>query len=365
MFELNNEQRKCFALQPVLDAWERVELKPSPYDKHKTYAYLDGLRVVKMILVCDIPGWELYYECTVDEALSDDKTKLLPKTQKGKPQNFTSSNLEKRTRRGMALSYCRYIITLFSFDTEQDFYSSYYEGTEINCFEDFKGWVDDWCRATGEKELAEINAFASKTRVHRKFKEGDFFRYRINRWLYGYGRIILDINKMRKDGIKFWDIFMGKPLYVAVYHIATEDKNLMPEQLVDLKMLPSQLIMDNIFYYGECEIIGNLPLKEEEKDYPIHYGLSIRAGERNRVVYQRGTTYISVVDANAPVPRYHFNGVGFSLNISLPILLECIRTNSNDPYWEKGLPGCIEKDLRNPKLKNTLTEVERYFKLSR
>jgi len=42
MFELTNEQRKCFALPPVLDAWKRIEVKAGPYDDYVTYAYVDG-----------------------------------------------------------------------------------------------------------------------------------------------------------------------------------------------------------------------------------------------------------------------------------------------------------------------------------
>ena len=108
----------------------------------------------------------------------------------------------------------------------------------------------NWCLNTGEKELKDINEFANRTKIHQKFKEGDFFRYRINRSLFGYGRILVDYAQMRKKGIPFWDIFMGKPLCVAVYHIATTDSNLKPEQLLGKKMLPSQMIMDNIFYDG-------------------------------------------------------------------------------------------------------------------
>ena len=44
MFELTNEQRKCFALPPVLEAWERIEVKKGPYDTCNTYAYIDGQR---------------------------------------------------------------------------------------------------------------------------------------------------------------------------------------------------------------------------------------------------------------------------------------------------------------------------------
>ena len=364
MFELTNEQRKCFALSPVLDAWERVEVKPSPYDKHKTYAYLDGHRVVKVIEICEDPMWELYSEYSVNEILSEDKTKILPKTTKGKPQNFTSSNLQKKTRIGMTISYYTDYVYIYNATTQQDFYRSMYDGVKFENFADFQKWVDSWCSDTGEKELEEINTFAQRSKVHQKFKEGDFFRYRINRFLYGYGRIILDYDKMRKEGTKFWDVFMGKPVCVSVYHIATEDATLTPEQLLSKKTLPSQVIMDNIFYYGECEVIGNIPLKEEEKDYPIHYGRSISAKERNRTNYQHGKTFISVKDANAPHPNYIFNGVGFSLHVILPILFECIETDSNKPYWEMAPIGWVSGDLRNPKLKDTLVEIEKYLGIS-
>ena len=53
MFKLTNDQRKCFALVPVRDQWERIEAKPSPYDQFKTYLYLEGDTIVKCILSGD------------------------------------------------------------------------------------------------------------------------------------------------------------------------------------------------------------------------------------------------------------------------------------------------------------------------
>ena len=82
--------------------------------------------------------------------------------------------------------------------------------------------------------------------------------------MYGYGRILVNYDKMRKDGVEFWDVFFGKPLCVAVYHMVTDRNDLTPAELVNYKMLPSQMIMDNCFYYGECEIIGNLPIDSDE-----------------------------------------------------------------------------------------------------
>ena len=77
MFELTNEQRKCFALVPVSDHWERIELKPSPYDQFKTYVYIDGNRIVKCILC----GEAQYCEYELSEQISADRKFLLPKTQ--------------------------------------------------------------------------------------------------------------------------------------------------------------------------------------------------------------------------------------------------------------------------------------------
>lgn len=65
-----------------------------------------------------------------------------------------------------------------------------------------------------------------------------------------------------KDGGKFWDILMGKALCVSVYHIITENPNVNIYDLQELQSCPSAYMMDNKFFYGEYEIIGNAPLPE-------------------------------------------------------------------------------------------------------
>ena len=365
MFELTNEQRRCFSIAPVLDTWKKVEVKASPYDHYVTYAYIDGQRIVKVIQVSDEPGREMYQEYGVDQMLSEDGSKIMPKTNKGKPQNFTSANLVKKTRVGMALTFSHRYLAVDNNTTEQSFYYSAYNSKNPETLQDLADYVDDWCRHTGEKELADINQFAQQKKVHQKFQEGDFFRYRINRNLYGYGRILVDYAKMRKEGIPFWEIFMGKPLCVAVYHIVTEDANVQPEQLVHLKMLPSQMIMDNTFYYGECKIIGNMPIAPDEDNYTIHYGRSINACRWDYLYYQCGKTFVALEgEKELDVYKgYSYGGfrngsIGWILNIKLPILLECINSNSNDPYWNMMPTHTTDKDLRNPKFKNELQMVK-------
>ena len=370
MFELTNEQRKCFAIPPILDSWKKVEVKASPYDHYVTYAFLDGLKIVKVIQVSDTAGSEMYQEFGVEQTLSEDGTKILPKTDKGKPQNFTSANLAKKTPIGMSISFDSGYFAVVNNTADQCFYRSFYNAEKPETLKDFSMWVDNWCLNTGEKELKDINEFANRTKIHQKFKEGDFFRFRINRRLFGYGRILVDYAQMRKDGIQFWDVFMGKPLCVAVYHIATEDATITPEQLIRLKMLPSQMIMDNIFYYGECEIIGNMPIDPDEDNYTIHYGRSIDALKPNYLYYQSGKTYVALkgekeldLHSSDVLGGFSNKGIGWDLHIQLPILLECIKKKSNEPYWDMIPAWRANQDLRNPKFKKELKQIKKQMGL--
>lgn len=356
MFELSNEQRRCFGLPPVLASWKKVEVEPNPCDMYYTFAYLDGRRIVKVIQVYDEqPGQECYCEFGVDELLSEDGTTLLPKTQKGKPQNFTSTNLRKRTPVGMRLNYNRGHAALTNYTSGKAFYCSAYDDVEMDSFQSFTRWVDRWCRDMDERAQKEIDAFALQKRHPQKYREGDFFRFRINRTLYGYGRILLDFSQMRKKGIPFWDIFMGKPLCVAVYHAATENPDLSPDRLAGSMTLPPQMIMDNIFYYGECEIIGNLPLGKEPWDFPVHYGRTIRMGEQG-IRYQCGRTFLEL-EGEELYPGFRNGSIGWNLDVRLIVLRECIAEHSNEPYWRMMPPFRVNQDLRNPRYRRELARI--------
>lgn len=356
MFELTNAQRRCFALPEVQPGWKKILLHPSPYDRHDTYAYMDGNRICKLIQT----GEALYLETTMNETVSDDGTQLLPKTSKGKPFKLTAAALTKRTPVGMTISYCRGHIAVYHHGTQQNYYISSYEGVTAQRPEDFILWLEDWCAHTGEKELADIQAFADREKVHQNYQEGDFFRFRISRGQYGYGRILLDFNCMRKEKIPFWDIFMGKPLCVAVYHIVTARTDVSIEELSHLKMLPPQMIMDNIFFYGECEVIGNRPVLPEEEDYPIHYGRSISRGD-DRLMYQCGRTFLSLEGAQEVCHGYRHGGIGRTLDVRRPVLLACIEAHSNAPFWQQEHFYKVREDLRNPCNREDLEKIRRQF----
>lgn len=351
MFELTNEQRRCFALVTVKQNWERIKIKASPYDKFETYAYCENNIIRKCVITSDIE----YCEYELCEIISDDGKYLLPKTPKGKPVLLSSSNLLKRTGLGMCLNYNHRYITLYNDSTQCSYYSMSYEDNDIENINDFEEWVNNWCAETTEKDIVDIKNFAKQSRRHVKFNEGDVFRFKIDRRLYGYGRVILDFDKMRKRKETFWDILMSKPLVCSVYHIATERKDVTVDELKNLKSLPSTIIADNNLFYGEYEIIGNLPITENE-DYPIMYGRSIDYRKKS-ICFQYGKTFREIENGVLLHGGFINNGVSFSLNFQKNVLLDCIQANSNVPYWEDYFEYTTNSDLRNPKFHKERKEI--------
>lgn len=354
MFELTNEQRKCLGLNPVSDTWKCLEIKPSPYDDFKTIAYLDNNIIVK----CVVSGEKIYTESELYEAVSEDCKYLMPKTTKGKASPLTSSNLQKRTAVGMCLSYCNSRIEIYNNKTQCTYYSTNYEDLSIGNISEFEEWVNNWCNETTEQDITDIENFSQQKRRHIKFNEGDVFCFKITRRLYGYGRILLDYDKMRKEKQPFWDILMTKPLVCSVYHIITERTDLKTEELSNLNSLPSTIICDNKLYYGEYRIIGNIPINKNE-DYPVLYGSKNLCLNGNSVCLQHGKIYKQLQNQKALYTAFTNNHVSFSLNVKINILTKCIESNSNEPYWDLYYPLYTQGDLRNPKFRKELSEISK------
>ena len=368
LFELNNHQRACLGLVPVEDSWVRIKLKPSLEIQVDTYAYVEGTRIHKMIRVSDIS----YQEYSMNETLSEDGEYILPKTAKGKPVKLSSATLGKKTPVGMFFSWQHDYLTIYNATSQQSYYrSSVDEPTlTLKTMPEFLAWLDKWCAETTDEDRVDVAAFADRKRVHQKFREGDFFRFRIDRRHWGYGRILLDYDAMRKQKIEFWDVFFGKPLVIAVYRTMTDTPLDDIEKLAGIPMLPSQFIMDNVFYYGEAEIIGNRPLMPEEEDFPINYGKS-KAIRENVLYLQCGRLYRKIEDGKVLVSPedkglldFSFCGIGWNIHVRLPVLEACICENSNRPYWEQLCWGINQYDLRNPKLKAERETVFKQFGLN-
>ena len=109
-----------------------------------------------------------------------------------------------------------------------------------------------------------------------------------------------------------------------------------------------------------------MPIDSDEDNYTIHYGRSINGRKPDYLYYQSGKTYVALkgekeldLHSSDVLGGFSNNGIGWDLHIQLPILLECIKKKSNEPYWDMIPAWRANQDLRNPKFKKELKQVKK------
>lgn len=271
LFELTNEQRKYLGLTLIEDSWERVL-----FNEHITL-FFDGDILRKKITVHE----NSYFETSLNENTSENRTILLPKTAKGKPKKLNFTALENCRGIGVYFRYNGYV-TIANFTTQMTFYNSFGNEAEGQSFDDLEFWLNQWIGDTTESDLKLLNDFKCMTRQRKKYQAGDFFTFKLGRKKFGVGRILLVIDPIRKAIEKgtiqekhYGLRLMGKPLVIKVYNKVSDTENFDLDELVTCPAFHSDYIEDNVFYYGEYNIIGNRPLQQVELEFPISYSRSI------------------------------------------------------------------------------------------
>ena len=350
IFELNNEQRKYLGLIPVEEHWELVK-----FDNGIYYYFEDDI-IRKEIKVSK----NYYHESELNVKTSENRTMILPKTKRGKIKKFNYTVTQSFSPFGTYFTFSADGVIIANYTSQRTYYSETFTEKEKISLDDLKKWLDKWMKETTEEDLEEIEEFKNAKRKHCKFNEGDFFAFKISRREWCFGRILMDVSKLRKDenfeknknyGLAH---LMGKPLIIKVYHKISDNKNIDLKELSKCLALPSQAIMDNIFYYGEAVILGNLPLKPEENDMFISVSESISGIDKNIAYLQYGLIYreIPLSDYEKLIKELKIGaqtlrreGIGFVIDTYK--LKECIEAKSNSPFWEKYKKHNVP-DLKNP-----------------
>ena len=350
IFELTNEQRKYLGLIPVEEYWELVK-----FDNGIYYYFEDDI-IRKEIKVSK----NYYHESELNVKTSENRTMILPKTKRGKIKKFNYTATQSFSPFGTYFTFSTDGVIIANYTSQRTYYSETFTEKEKISLEDLKKWLDKWMKETTEEDLEEIEEFKNAKRKHCKFNEGDFFAFKISRREWCFGRILMDVSKLRKDenfeknknyGLAH---LMGKPLIIKVYHKISDNKNIDLKELSECLALPSQPIMDNIFYYGEAVILGNLPLKPEENDMFISVSESISGIDKNIAYLQYGLIYreIPLSDYEKLIKELKIGpqtlrreGIGFVIDTYK--LKECIEAKSNSPFWEKYKKRNVP-DLKNP-----------------
>ena len=350
IFELTNEQRKYLGLIPVEEHWELVKFD------NGIYYYFEDDTIKKKIKVSK----NYYHEAELNEKTAENRTMILPKTKRGKIKKFNYTATQSFSPFGTYFTFSTNGVIIANYTTQRTYYSEIFSEKEKISLDNLKKWLDKWMKETTEEDLEEIEEFKNAKRKHCKFNEGDFFAFKISRREWCFGRILLDVSKLRKDENfkknKNYGLanLMGKPLIIKVYHKISDNKNIDLKELSKCLALPSQAIMDNIFYYGEAIILGNLPLKPEENDMFISVSESISGIDKNIAYLQYGLIYreIPLSDYEKLIKELKIGaqtlrreGIGFGIDTYK--LKECIEAKSNSPFWEKYKKHNVP-DLKNP-----------------
>ena len=350
IFELTNEQRKYLGLIPVEEHWELVKFD------NGIYYYFEDDTIKKEIKVSK----NYYHEAELNEKTAENRTMILPKTKRGKIKKFNYTATQSFSPFGTYFTFSTDGVIIANYTTQRTYYSEIFSEKEKISLDNLKKWLDKWMKETTEEDLEEIEEFKNAKRKHCKFNEGDFFAFKISRREWCFSRILMDVSKLRKDENfkknKNYGLanLMGKPLIIKVYHKISDNKNIDLKELSKCLALPSQAIMDNIFYYGEAIILGNLPLKPEENDMFISVSESISGIDKNIAYLQYGLIYreIPLSDYEKLIKELKIGaqtlrreGIGFVIDTYK--LKECIEAKSNSPFWEKYKKRNVP-DLKNP-----------------
>ena len=350
IFELTNEQRKYLGLTPVEEHWELIK-----FDNNVYYYFEDDI-IKKEITVSK----NYYHEAELNEKTAENRTMILPKTARGKIKKFNYTATQSFSPFGTYFTFSADGVIIANYTSQRTYYSETFTEKEKISLDDLKKWLDKWMKETTEEDLEEIEEFKNAKRKHCKFNEGDFFAFKISRREWCFGRILMDVSKLRKDenfeknknyGLAH---LMGKPLIIKVYHKISDNKNVDLKELSECLALPSQAIMDNIFYYGEAIILGNLALETQEYDMLISVSESISYIDKDIAYLQYGLIYKEIPlsdylklikELKVDAQTFRREGIGFVIDTDN--LKECIKAKSNSPYWERESKYKI-LDLKNP-----------------
>ena len=331
LFKLTNQQRRYLGLTPVEALWDEVVWGETKFNE-TIVLYFSGDKLVKRITV----GEDIYHELDVSELTAENRTIVLPKTAKGKPGKLNYTALYRMNGIGVYFYFGHGAVQIANYSAQTTFYSSRWDQEKIEGLKGLEKWLDRWISDTSENDLIDINLFKSSIRQHCRYKEGDFFASKSGRRQYSFGRILLDVIRVRKSigngelKEKHYGLMrlMGKPLIVNMYKKTSHTMDVDLNELKQCEFLFSQAIMDNVFYYGEFKILGNQPLEPYELEFPV----SCCVTNRDLVYLQYGLIYkethfseysrfLEDPDKEGPLPVNTFRneGIGFALLPSLPV----------------------------------------------
>lgn len=374
-FLLTNNERKYLGVELVEEHWDLVRLT------NNYYLYFDGNIIRKGISVSK-DGYresQFYVE-------TENREFILPKTSKGKIKKLTGPTFWTSNPEGVYFAfsfnldsaYRKSSFMIGNYTTQQSLYNKlFFDVPKIKNYVELREFINKFIEETTDEHLQELEEFKNAKRKRIKYKIGDFFRVRIGRSdKYVFGRILIAVDDFYKDkdyiDYKNYGLshLMGRAVFAKLYnYIGEKDTNI--NELLSKKSLPVFKTTDNDIYYGEYEIVGNIPLKESDlEDMWMSYNRSISYNDRRTVYFQWGMIYCEVdldnlSDDLKEKGFFRQESLGASLGVwEADEFFACYESKSNKPYWDNIKHYERSENLRNPKYDDIRYEVIKFFGLN-
>lgn len=298
---LTNLERKYFGLNPIKENWERVDIK-------ETYTiYFDGDCIRKTISFSDADN-RIDYQEKDTLILTKNRQIVLPKTDKGKEKKLNYSSVSSINPSG-----CIFSMNLM-FDFNGTKYSSNVRArnntnslelpinsdNNLATIEEYRSWLKKYIETCPKDYFEKVDKMKNTHHKTMKYYNGDIFRFEIDREYYGFGLIIGQLQKIKKDKIindrhAFYST-MTVPLIVRLYKFKTKDKGLAINEITKNKLLDPFIMSDNCVIWGLYDIVGSKELTENDIEFPFHVGESLEKQNYIRLCWGIGCIVLEEYD---------------------------------------------------------------------
>ncbi|WFD11926.1 immunity 26/phosphotriesterase HocA family protein [Tepidibacter hydrothermalis] len=334
---LTNEQRKYFAIDLIGEDWDTVEIKAG------YYVVYDGDIIRKVISYYNDDKRLEYYENDV-EIHTRNRVMVLPKTARGKEKKINFTSISSRSPHGIQFGFSsvrsnrnkndpggtntKEPANIFVRNTKNALSIPICNKTSvIRTVEEFKGWVEVFIRDVPVDYMEKVDKVKNTPHQTIKYYNGDIFRFEFDLEHYGFGLIIGQISKMKKEKVILKNHVLAEcmmvPLLVRCYAIKTKDKAMHVKEITKHPLLPVDIMADNGIIWGTYDIVGSKVLTQEDIEFPLQIGPSISYGDKSgRICWGIGMKMIEEwpIDLGGDYlenRKYLENGVAIGINVDI------------------------------------------------
>lgn len=268
---LNNEHRRYFGLDPIDPKWDEVEIKPG-------FVVFFEKNTIKKTISLFNKEFLFEYDENDTALLTKNREIVLPKTAKGKEKKLNYTSVSSARPEGccfhLEIRYSRESSYVRSYNPRNHLSLPLCEDDQFRTIDDYITWRDKFPAMCPEDYFEKVDEMRHRPHKTVKYYNGDIYRYEIDLENYGFGLVIGQIEKMRKDGIlpkeHALNHVMTVPLLIRPYRIMTKNKNMPIEEILAAPLLPTEIICDNHLIWGVAEIVGHKNLEASDIDFPMH-----------------------------------------------------------------------------------------------